>query len=83
MGAHSFVFISRETDNPHSARRDAMQRLKAYTGSAAAGADMERLDPIWAQADMHPTLACQYRISNIISIWMPFDYSLREIIEHA
>lgn len=83
MGAHSFVFISRETDNPHSARRDAMQRLKAYTGSAAAGASMKRLDPIWAQADMRPTLACQYRILNVISIPMSFDYSLSEINEHA
>lgn len=83
MGAHSFVFISSETDNPHSAWRDAMQRLKAYTGSAAASADMERLDPIWAQADMRPTLACQYRISNVLSISMRFDYSLPKMIEHA
>lgn len=42
---HSFVFIRRETDNSHSARCDAMQRLKAYTRTALA-VDMGSLDPI-------------------------------------
>lgn len=53
--AHSFVFISRETDNSHSARCDAMQRLKAYTRSAVA-VDMEparsNMSPLWRASDI-------------------------------
>lgn len=69
--AHSFVFISRETDNPHSARSDAMQRLKAFTLSAVP-LDMmsviSHISPVWR------TLGTPLQNSHILALlykrWM-------------